>query len=71
MIVFIKTLTGATISIDVSQADTVEQVKKLLQDREGIPAEQQQFIFNGRQLKDSMTLAEYNVQKGTIGKCSY
>ena len=65
MQIFVKTLTGKTISMDCTIDTKIEEIKKSIQEQEGVPVDQQRLIFAGKQLEDPDTIGFNNIQSGS------
>ena len=63
MQVFVKTCTGKTITLEVKPSDIIERLKEKIQDKEGLPPDQQCLVWSGKQLEDGRTLSDYNIHR--------
>jgi ubiquitin len=66
MRIFVKTLTGMTKTLEVDPSETIEQIKVKMEDIEGIPPKHQGLVFEGQELENSRTLADYNIQNDSL-----
>uniref|UniRef100_A0AAZ3RF94 Ubiquitin-like protein NEDD8 n=1 Tax=Oncorhynchus tshawytscha TaxID=74940 RepID=A0AAZ3RF94_ONCTS len=65
-IVILDTLTGKEIEIDIEPTDKVERIKERVEEKEGIPPQQQRLIYSGKQMNDEKTAADYKIQGGSV-----
>ncbi|OCT97981.1 hypothetical protein XELAEV_18010209mg [Xenopus laevis] len=61
-----RTLTGKEIEIDIEPTDKVERIKERVEEKEGIPPQQQRLIYSGKQMNDEKTAADYKIQGGSV-----
>eukprot|EP00051_Salpingoeca_urceolata_P011910 m.148149 g.148149 ORF g.148149 m.148149 type:complete len:80 (+) comp17307_c0_seq3:451-690(+) len=66
MLIKVKTLTGREIELDIEPEDSVRRIKERVEEKQGIPPEQQRLIFGGKQMNDDSTAADYKVQGGSV-----
>jgi ubiquitin len=63
--IFVKTLTGQTITLDISDSDKISDIKKKITSKQQIPIDQQRLVFSGKELEDDKTIEAYNIEKGS------
>eukprot|EP00037_Helgoeca_nana_P038169 m.19234 g.19234 ORF g.19234 m.19234 type:complete len:76 (+) comp9897_c0_seq1:178-405(+) len=66
MLIKVKTLTGKEIEIDVEPTDTVIRIKERVEEKSGIPPDQQRLIFTGKQMADDQDIKFYKVTGGAV-----
>ena len=65
MQIFVRMLSGKTVTLQVEKSDSVASLKQKIEDKEGIKADQQRFVFGGKNLQDNNTLSDYNIQENS------
>ncbi|CEG67803.1 Putative NEDD8 [Rhizopus microsporus] len=66
MLVKVKTLTGKEIEIDIEPSDKISRIKERVEEKEGIPPQQQRLIYSGKQMSDEMTANQYGIEGGSV-----